>query len=46
MRPDGQKFNKVAQLKLAEIGIYAHPIVSGNRIFIKDVESLTLYTVN
>ena len=46
LKPDGQKFNKVAQLKLAETGIYSHPIVSGNRIFIKDVESLTLYTVN
>ncbi|MFZ2340766.1 MAG: PQQ-binding-like beta-propeller repeat protein [Bacteroidales bacterium] len=46
LQPDGQKFNKVAQLKLAETGIYAHPIVSGKRIFIKDVESLTLYTVN
>lgn len=45
-RPDGQKFNKVAQMKLAETGIYAHPIVSGKRIFIKDVESLTLFTVN
>ena len=46
LKPDGQKFNKVVQLKLAESGIYSHPIVSGNRIFIKDVESLTLYTVN
>jgi len=46
LRPDGQKFNKVAQLKLAETGIYSHPIVSGKRIFIKDVESLTLYTVD
>ena len=46
LRPDGQKFSKVAQLKLAETGIYSHPVVSGNRIFIKDVESLTLYTVN
>ncbi|MDX9726229.1 MAG: PQQ-binding-like beta-propeller repeat protein [Bacteroidales bacterium] len=46
LKPDGQKFNKIAQLKLAESGIYSHPIVSGNRIFIKDVESLTQYTVN
>lgn len=46
LRPDGQKFNKVAQFKLAESGIYSHPIVSGKRIYIKDVESLTLYTVN
>jgi len=46
LKPDGQKFNQVALIKLAESAIYAHPILSGNRIFIKDNESLTLFTVN
>ena len=45
LKPDGQKFNQVALIKLAETPIYAHPILSGNRIFIKDNESLTLFTV-
>jgi outer membrane protein assembly factor BamB len=46
LKPDGQKFNQVALIKLAESSIYAHPILSGNRIFIKDNESLTLFTIN
>ena len=46
LKPDGQKYNQVALIKLAESSIYAHPILSGNRIFIKDNESLTLFTVN
>ena len=46
LKPDGQKYNQVALIKLAETPIYAHPILSGNRIYIKDSESLTLFTVN
>ena len=46
LKPDGQKYNQVALIKLTETPIYAHPILSGNRIYIKDNESLTLFTVN
>jgi outer membrane protein assembly factor BamB len=46
LKPDGQKYNQVALIKLVESSIYAHPILSGNRIYIKDNESLTLFTVN
>jgi outer membrane protein assembly factor BamB len=45
LKPDGQKYNQVALIKLAESSIYAHPILSGNRIYIKDNESLTLFTI-
>ncbi len=46
LKPDGQKYKPVALIKLTETPIYAHPILSGNRIYIKDSESLTLFTVN
>jgi len=46
LKPDGQKYNQAALIKLTETPIYAHPILSGNRIYIKDSESLTLFTVN
>jgi outer membrane protein assembly factor BamB len=46
LEPDGQKYKPVAMIKLTETPIYAHPILSGNRIYIKDNESLTLFTVN
>ncbi len=45
LKPDRQKSNLIAQIKLSEIGIYAHPILSGNRIYIKDSESLTMFTL-
>lgn len=45
LKPDGQKYNQVANYKLTETGIYAHPIITGNRIYIKDNENLTLFTL-
>jgi len=29
----------------AEGGTYAHPIIAGNRVFIKDGNSVTLHTI-
>jgi outer membrane protein assembly factor BamB len=46
LKPDGKAFSQIAMLKVSDNSIYAHPILSGNRIFIKDNESLTLYTTN
>jgi outer membrane protein assembly factor BamB len=46
LNPDGQKYNQLSLIKLTETGIFAHPILSGNNILIKDSESLTLYTAN
>lgn len=43
--PNGQEFKQVAFIKLDGKDYYAHPILSGNNIIIKDTESLTLYTV-
>jgi len=45
LNPDGQKFDAVSLIELTEKGIYAHPILSGNRIFIKDEASLILFTL-
>lgn len=45
LKPDGQKYNQLAMIMLPETGIYSHPILSGDRIYIKDKENLTLYTV-
>jgi outer membrane protein assembly factor BamB len=40
-----KKFTKVASYKVADEGTYAYPVASGNRIYIKDLESVTLWTV-
>ncbi|HEX5269387.1 MAG TPA: PQQ-binding-like beta-propeller repeat protein, partial [Gemmataceae bacterium] len=43
--PSDKEFKEVAKYKVADGGTYAYPVVSGNRIFIKDRDSLTLWTV-
>jgi outer membrane protein assembly factor BamB len=45
-KPDGKAYSQLALIKVSDNSIYAHPILSGNRIFIKDNESLILYTTN
>lgn len=44
--PGTTEFKQVASYKVADGQTYAYPVASGNRIFIKDKESLTLWTVD
>jgi len=44
-KPDGKAYSQIAKYKVAETPTYAHPILSGNRIFVKDQESLTMWLV-
>jgi outer membrane protein assembly factor BamB len=44
--PDGSSFQKLASYKVAEGGTYAYPIASGNRIYIKDRNAVTLWTMD
>jgi hypothetical protein len=41
----GKEFKQLASYKVAAGGTYAYPVISGNRIFVKDSNALTLYTV-
>ena len=38
-------YTEVAQIKVADTQTYAYPIVSGKRVFVKDEETLTMWTV-
>ena len=46
LKPNGQKMDQVMQTKVSDNTIYAHPVVSGNRIYIKDSDSLISYKVD
>jgi len=46
LKPDGKAYSQVAMIKVSDNAVYAQPVLSGNRIFIKDNESLTLFTTN
>ncbi len=44
-KPSDKEYTELARIKVADSPTYAYPVVSGNRIFIKDQEALTLWTV-
>jgi outer membrane protein assembly factor BamB len=44
-QPDKKGFVEVAKYKVADTATWAYPIVSGNRVFIKDTDSLALWTI-
>ncbi|MBM3475747.1 MAG: hypothetical protein FJX75_20975 [Armatimonadetes bacterium] len=43
--PDATAYNELALLKLANTATYAHPVIAGKRIFVKDEGSLSLLTM-
>jgi outer membrane protein assembly factor BamB len=43
--PSEKEFKEIAKYKVASSDAYAYPVVSGNRVFIKDKDALTLWTV-
>src|SRR5262249_7496409 len=43
-KPTDKEFKQLASYKVSDNQTYAHPVASGNRIFIKDRDSLALWT--
>lgn len=43
--PSDKEFKEVAAYKVADTETYAYPVVSGNRVYVKDKDSLMLYTI-
>ncbi len=43
--PSEKEFKKVATYKVASSDTYAQPVVAGSRVFIKDQDSLTLWSL-
>ena len=46
IRNSASAFEPSAPYKVAETATWTQPVISGNRIFVKDVSSLTLWTLN
>ncbi len=44
-KPIAKEFAQVATIKIAESATYAHPVVAGNRVFVKDQDSLAMLTI-
>lgn len=44
-KPSEKEFSEVGRVKLAETQTFAHPVIAGNRIFVKDQQSVAMLTV-
>lgn len=44
-KPDYQSLKQIAKYKIAETEVYAHPVISGNKIYVKDKEFLTCWSL-
>ncbi len=44
-KPDGKEYVELAKIKVSETPTYAHPVIAGNRVFIKDKETVTMWTI-
>jgi outer membrane protein assembly factor BamB len=43
--PLGKEYRELDRLKVADTPTYAHPVIAGNRIYIKDEENITLWII-
>ncbi len=45
-QPSDKEYTEVASFKVADKQTYAYPVVAGNRVFVKDLDSVTLWTID
>jgi outer membrane protein assembly factor BamB len=45
LKPSDKEFSQLASIKLSDAQPYAYPVVSGNRVYIKGQESVSMYTL-
>lgn len=43
--PSGEKYSQVAAINVSDTPIYAHPVIAGNRIFIKDQDTVAMFVI-
>jgi len=44
-KPEGKQYSEIARYKVSDTPTYAHPIISGNRVYVKDQESVAMWIV-
>jgi len=44
-KPIAEQYEELARIKVSDTPTYAHPVIAGNRIFVKDQDAVTLWTV-
>jgi len=44
-KPDGKEYSEITRYKVSETPIYAHPVIAGKRVFVKDQDSVAMWIV-
>ena len=44
-RPSDKAYSELARIKVADSATYAHPVVAGNRIYVRDEQAVALWTL-
>ena len=45
IQPSEKEYTELASIKVADKQVYGYPVVAGNRLFVKDQDSVTLWTI-
>ena len=45
-KPDAKGYEELARINVADTPTYAHPVVAGSRIFVKDQETVAMLTID
>jgi len=44
-KPSAKQYEEAATIKVSDTQTYAHPVIAGNRVFIKDIETVAMFTL-
>ena len=44
-KPSDKEYMELARIKVADAPTYAHPVIAGNRIYVRDRETLTMWMI-
>ena len=44
-KPSDKQFEELARIKVADTPTYAYPVIAGQKVFVKDRDALTLWTI-
>jgi len=45
-KPNDKQYEELAKIKVSDTPIYAHPVLAGNRIIVKDQETVAMLTID
>ena len=45
-KPGEKQYEELARIKVSDSPIYPHPVISGKRIFVKDGEAVTMWSID